>query len=269
VPTEEGTVMDHDGSGPLGWLGRRAVHAATHATGTLALVGRAAAHLGALRIQPVRRVLVRQIYFSGVQAFDAVAVVAAMVGLLIVTQTAKLTGSSGWVGPVLAWTAVRELGPLLAAMVVLARSSPAIATELASMRLHGEIDALWVMGIDPFVYLVVPRLLGLAIGLAGLTIWFQGMAVAGGAALAALLRPDVTFVETVSAVSAEVGVGDLTLALSKALFFGGAVAAIACYHGYREHHSPTEIPQAATAAVVEGLLCLFLIDALFALPTLS
>jgi len=246
-------------------LGRRSVHGATHTAGTILLLVRATARLGALRIAPVRAVLWRQIYFSGVQAVDTVAILAAMAGLIIVVQTTVAGAGSQWLGRILVWTVVREVGPLLAAIVVVARSGPAVATELASMRLRGEIDALWVMGIDPLAYLIVPRLVGLTVGLMALIVWFQGVAVAGGLALGALTMGDPSLLAAFSAIPTELRLSDIGQVFVKSLFFGGAVAASACYRGYLDHSSPTEIPQAATAAVMQSLLAIFLIDGVVAL----
>jgi len=249
-------------------LGQRSVHGATHTAGTGLLLTRAIARLGALRIVPVRAVLWRQIYFSGVQVVDTVAVLAAVTGLIIVVQTTVAGAGSQWLGRILVWTVVREVGPLLAAIVVVARSGPAVATELASMRLRGEIDALWVMGIDPLAYLVVPRLVGLTVGLLALTVWFQGVAVAGGLALGAITMGDPSLLTAFSAIVTELGLADIGQVFAKGLLFGGAVAASACYHGYRDHTSPTEIPQAGIAAVMQGLLAIFLIDGVVALGVL-
>lgn len=132
---------------------------------------------------PLRNVLARQVLFTGFEATGFIALIAVIVGALVVVQAQYwLTrlGQSNLIGPILTAVVLRELGPLLTNFVVIARSGTAIATELANMKVHGEVRALDAMGIDPFVYLVVPRVLGVAISTFCLTIIFLAVTFIGG-----------------------------------------------------------------------------------------
>ena len=153
--------------------------------GVLARFGRAARTAGlvwAVAVQslrpgtwtaPMRNVLARQILFTGLEATGFVVMIALIVGVLVVVQAQYwLTrlGQTALIGPILTAVVLRELGPLLTNFVVIARSGTAISTELANMKIHGEVRTLDAMGVDPFVYLVIPRVLGVAASTFCLTI---------------------------------------------------------------------------------------------------
>src|SRR4051794_36378790 len=159
------------------------------ALGSWAFLTYAIAHIRVLSIRPVRTVFHRQLYFTGIQGISLVLLLGLMVGALVVTQTAAVVGGdSELTVRVLNWTVVGELGPLLAAIIIIARSSVAIATELALMRARGETEHLERMRIPPLDYLVVPRIAALTLSLVVLTVYFQTIAVAGGLAASSLYQ---------------------------------------------------------------------------------
>ncbi len=132
---------------------------------------------------PMRNVLARQILFTGLEATGFVSLIALIVGVLVVVQAQYwLTrlGQTALIGPILTAVVLRELGPLLTNFVVIARSGTAISTELANMKIHGEVRTLDAMGVDPFVYLVIPRVLGVAASTFCLTIVFLAITFIGG-----------------------------------------------------------------------------------------
>jgi phospholipid/cholesterol/gamma-HCH transport system permease protein len=248
-------------------LGAKVVGGVHHAAGSTALLLHAVARLAALRRPPVRTVLLRQVYFSGIEALETVAIVSAVMGVVIVSQVVGLAGASSLTGKVLVWTVVREIAPLLVAILMVARSVPAVATELASMTLHREVDTLWAAGIDPIAYLILPRILGMTLSVVALTLYCQVVAIAGGLALAAL-AVDLPPLHQLWAVGQELHPCDLGISLIKGLLFGLGIATAACHHGYRPHTSATQIPQAATGAVMHALLFLFLTDGVVTFLTL-
>ncbi|PIU16787.1 MAG: hypothetical protein COT19_04270, partial [Gallionellales bacterium CG08_land_8_20_14_0_20_59_87] len=111
-------------------------------------------NLRVLRVAPVNAVFQRQLFFTGVEALSIVAVFALLVGALVITQTTALAGPDSTLAvKILIWTVVREVGPLFAAIIIIARSSAAIASELALMKIRGELLSLERMGISPQDYL--------------------------------------------------------------------------------------------------------------------
>jgi len=241
-------------------LGRRVLTFLAHTAGALALVLEAVRALPALAQRPVRQVFYRQVYFTGVQALFVVAAIGLVLGLAIITQVSSLAGrTTDLTGRVLVWVVVRELGPLFAAIIVIARSGTAVAAELGSMKVSGEVRSLRALGIPAVRYLVVPRIAGLTTSLLALLFFFQGIAVLGGLALASLLL-DVPFRAQVDTVAATLSFFDLSISLVKGLVFGLVIAAAACYHGLRVRTSITEVPQAATRAVIEALIFVVVIN---------
>jgi phospholipid/cholesterol/gamma-HCH transport system permease protein len=224
----------------------------------------AATHLGVLAIAPVRSVFHRQLYFTGVQGAYLVGLLGLLVGALAVTQTTALVGANSELTVrVLVWTVVGELGPLLAAIIIVARSAVAIATELALMEVRAETDNLANLRIRPMDYLVVPRMAALTLSVIALTVYFQVVAVAGGLAVSALFQ-NAPFLIQLARFFEVITAADIFLALLKSFCFGTAVAAISCYHGLAVSRSLTVVPIAAMRAVIHSLLFVFVIDALFA-----
>jgi phospholipid/cholesterol/gamma-HCH transport system permease protein len=221
-------------------------------------------HLRVLAIGPVRAVFHRQLYFTGVQSAYLVGLLGLLVGALAVTQTTALVGANSELTVrVLVWTVVGELGPLLAAIIIVARSAVAIAIELALMEAQSETDYLANLRIRPMDYLVVPRMAALTLSVIALTVYFQVVAVAGGLAASTLFQ-NAPFVIQLARFFEVITVADMLLAFLKSLCFGTAIAAISCYHGLAVSRSLTVVPIAAMRAVIHSLLFVFAIDALFA-----
>jgi len=241
-------------------LGRRVLTFFAHVAGALALVLEAARSLPALAQRPVRLVFFRQIYFTGVQALFVVTAIGLVLGLAIITQVSSLAGrSTELTGRILVWVVVRELGPLFAAIIVIARSGTAVAAELGSMKVSGEVRSLRAMGIPAARYLVMPRIAGLTTSLLALLFFFQGVAVLGGLALASFLF-ELPFRAQLDNLAGALSFFDLSISLMKGLVFGLVIAAAACYHGLRVRTSITEVPQAAARAVIEALILVVVIN---------
>ncbi len=217
--------------------------------------------LWVLRLPPVRSVFQRQIYFSGVQAIGAVSMIAIIAGVVITTQITSLVGTAnpGVTARILLWTLVRELGPLLSAIVVIARSSAATASELATMGVRGEIDNVRRLGIDPLDYLVVPRVAGITIAVVAITFYFQTIAIVGGFGFAAFVR-DFSFVRGLASIVDLLSLTDVLVSLLKAFVFGLVISVTSCLYGLRVGRSFTDIPRAVTRAVLQNVMTLFLID---------
>jgi phospholipid/cholesterol/gamma-HCH transport system permease protein len=156
---------------------------------------------------------------------------------------------------------VRELGPLFTAILVISRSSSAIATELAAMRVNREMEFLRGLGISPLRYLIVPRVVGTAVSLVALTVWFEAVTIAGGLFFSSLVV-QLPFVAQLQSILGALSAPDLGVSLLKSLLFGLVVAAASCFHGLQVGSSITEIPQVTTRAVMQGLSLVVVINVL-------
>jgi phospholipid/cholesterol/gamma-HCH transport system permease protein len=221
--------------------------------------------LRVLRLPPVREALWRQIYFTGASATAGVVLRGAMIGTLIIMYVIDVLDANAALAlKILLWVVLREMGPLLAAVLVIQRSGTAVATELALMHISGETAALRQMRIDPYDYLAVPRVIGIALSTAVLTFYVQVIAVGGGMLLSSLVI-DASLGELASEFFLLASPVDFFYSLIKSFLFGGAIATICCYHGlHPPGNSINAVPKAAISAVTQSLLLVMLLNVIFA-----
>lgn len=219
----------------------------------------------------VRAVLARQILFTGYEATRFIAMVAFMVGISVVVQMQvwlARVGQTGLLGPVLVMVIVRELGPLLVNFIVIGRSGAAIATELGNMKTSGEVVVLDAQGLDPFIYLVVPRVVGAAISVFCLTIVFIIVSFLSGYVSGLLLGANPgQFVLFVESVFRALSPADVVNLLVKTFLPGALTGAICCMEGLSAGVSMTEVPQVTTRAVVRSVGALFVVSAVMSVLT--
>lgn len=227
-----------------------------------ALVGQVLSTLPVVVKWPVRRALLKQLYFTGIQSVGPISVMGFLAGLIMVMQVSNLVGRNELLTlQVLIWTVVRELGPLLTAIVIVGRSSSAIASELAAMQVNGEIKSLRRMGISPVSYLVVPRMLAMTVTSAVLTFYFQVVAIGTGMVVTAW-NIDVSLIGEVSHFFEILSFQEIFAALLKSICFGMLMSVVPCYYGLTVKRAMTEIPVAASRAVMRSLLAVFACDGL-------
>jgi phospholipid/cholesterol/gamma-HCH transport system permease protein len=203
----------------------------------------------------VQRVIVAQIMYTGVQALSLVSIIAFLLGAIIVIQANLMAPTDGeLLGKILVAVVLRELAPLLTAIVVAGRSGTAMATELGNMKVNSEVLALSSLGIDPSRYIVLPRLLASVVSVLVLMVYFSVVAIFG-AFVVAQLTADATWGSLYSGVSRGVMPFDLGLFLLKGVGLGAIVGWLCCHYGLQVKSSPTEVPQKASRAVVMSLLC--------------
>jgi phospholipid/cholesterol/gamma-HCH transport system permease protein len=158
---------------------------------------------------------------------------------------------------------VRELGPLLAAVLVLARVGTAHVIELGTARAMGEVESLEALGIDPMHYLIVPRVIGMAAGVFSLTVFLVIGALASGYLFAFLqdvpLTPGDYFKELAGALTWL----DFMLLALKSVVFGFFIAIVTCYHGLAQPLRIEEVSRVTVRAVSQGIIVCVFIDALF------
>jgi phospholipid/cholesterol/gamma-HCH transport system permease protein len=212
----------------------------------------------------------RQVLAVGVEPLGFVCTVAAFVGISVVVQLAFWTGKAGQsqlLGPLLVAVVARELGPILTNIVVIVRSSSAMATELGVLKINGELKALEAQGNDPFLHLVMPRVLGVALSTFCLTIVFILVALASGYLFGAWLgtgsRDVWFFTNTVlNALHPQDIVAILVKSILPALF----TSAFCCIGGLGAG-SVTDIPHVTQRALTRSIAGLFMISAVVSLLT--
>ena len=187
-------------------------------------------------------------------------------GLLIIGQSVSwLTrvGAINYLGSIMVLVVVRELGPLLAMLLVLARVGTSNVIELGTARAMGEVEALEALGIDPVHYLVMPRVIGMAIGVFCLTVYLILGALLSGYIWAFVqdvpLRPGDYFRQLTGALSGM----DFALLAVKTWVFGFIMSIVTCYHGLAQPLRLEEVSYATVRAVAQSVIACVLIDALF------
>jgi phospholipid/cholesterol/gamma-HCH transport system permease protein len=233
--------------------------------GCMRLVGYVLRRLKVLALPPVAESLMRQTYFTGASATAGMVLRGAFIGTLIIAYVIDvLDADSTLAVKILIWVVLREIGPLIAAVLVIQRSGTAVATELALMQISGEVASLRQMRIDPRDYLVVPRVVGIALSTAALTFYVQVIAVGGGMLLSALTI-DVAFSELAADFFDLVRPLDFVYSLIKSLLFGAAIGVICCYHGLQTPGaSINAVPKAAINAVTQSTLLVMFLNVVFA-----
>jgi phospholipid/cholesterol/gamma-HCH transport system permease protein len=221
--------------------------------------------------RPVWKLFARQVLAVGIEPLWFVCGMAAFVGISVVVQLGFWTGEAGqsqMLGPLLVAVVARELGPLLTNIVVIVRSSSAMATELGVLKIAGEVQMLEARGHDPFLHLVMPRVLGVALSTFCLTIAFILVAFATGYLFGAWLgkgtRDVWLFTNTVLSALHPRDIGGILVKSTLPALF---TSASCCIGGLGVGGSITDIPRATQKALTRSIVGLFIISAVVSLLT--
>jgi len=215
----------------------------------------------------VWEITLRQIYFTGVEALKVVTLVSLALGTIVIVEVGSqmaLLGGVPFISTILVVVIIRELGPLLTAIIVIGRSGTAIAAELGNMIVAHELEAIRVMGINPVYFIVTPRIIGVTIAVICLTIYFNAVALLGGFVVSKLILP-ADFPVFLRELMVSLMVTDLVLAILKSAAFGLLIALTCTYHGLTVRYSSIEVPQVATRGVVSAILSIILFNVLLTL----
>jgi phospholipid/cholesterol/gamma-HCH transport system permease protein len=209
----------------------------------------------------------QEINRSGVALLPMFLFVALALGFLVIGQTVSAlakVGATSYLGSTMVIVVIRELGPLLTAMLVLARVGTANVIELGTARAMGEVEALETLGIDPIHYLIMPRVIGMALGVFALTVYLILGALASGY-LFAFLMTDVALQpgDYVTQLTDAMDSLDFVLLALKTIAFGFFIAIVTCYHGLAQPLRLEDISRVAVRAVTQGIIVCVLIDAVF------
>jgi len=206
------------------------------------------------------------LYRIGATALPITALVGFLIGVVLAyltSQQLKQFGADAFIVNILGISLIRELGPVLAAILIAGRSGSAITAQIGVMRVTEELDAMRVMGIPPGFRLVMPRAMALAVVMPLVSVWTTLAALAGGM-LAADLSMDITPDYFMQALPKAVDIANLILATGKSVVFGVLIALIGCHYGLRVKPNTESLGEGTTASVVTSITVVILVDALFA-----
>lgn len=202
---------------------------------------------------------------AGANALPIIVLIGFLMGLIMAFQSAmplKQFGAEIFVANLLALSLLRELGPLVTAIILAGRSGSAFAAEIGTMTVNEEINALQTMGLDPVRFLVVSRVLAAMAMTPMLTLFFSLAGLVGGALV--MLSLGYPLVAFVNQVQLSVTLGDMIGGLVKASVFSLLVCAIGCQRGLRTRGGASSVGQSTTSAVVSGIILIAVADGVFA-----
>lgn len=206
--------------------------------------------------------LLRQCYQMGNRSLVLVGVTGFIIGLVLTLQSRPTLiqfGAVSWMPNMVGISIVREIGPVITALICAGRIASGIGAELGSMRVTEQIDAMEVSGTNPFKYLVVTRIMATTLMLPILVI-FGDLVALYGSALVENLKGNVSFLLYFNTVFDALAFGDLIPATIKSFFFGFAIGLVGCYKGYYCKKGTAGVGIAANTAVVTASLLLFFVD---------
>jgi len=254
-----------------GWLetlGRLAWGHLAEGWALLAFIGEGSIAFGRSVLAPRRvrrRALVAILETAGVNAVPIVALLAFLIGVVIAYQGGvqlRAYGANVYVVELVTLTLVRELAPMMTAIIAAGRTGSAFAAQLGTMKVTEEIDALRTIGIDPMDLLVLPRILGLALALPLLTVLADVAGVVGGMAMAAAML-DVSPREFVDRIPQAVSLTSVVIGIVKAPVFAALIAVVGCFQGLRVEGGADSVGRQTTVSVVQAIFLVIVVDAAF------
>ncbi len=203
---------------------------------------------------------------TGVDAVPIVGLISLMLGLIIAfvsSMQLKVYGANLYVANLVAVAMVQELGPIMTAIVVAGRSGSAYAAEISTMKISEEVDALYVMGFDPNLFLVLPRLIAAVLVVPVLTMFSNLFAIAGGAIIGAAML-DVAMDTYINQSISAIKLFELMWGLFKSSIFAALIALTGCLRGFQAKGGAASVGNATTSAVVTAIFLIILFDSMFA-----
>jgi phospholipid/cholesterol/gamma-HCH transport system permease protein len=255
---------------PLLSVGRQVTGLLHHLYGFIALIGQLMMDIGRFARHPLRgpwKEISANVYHTGAQALGITALVGFLIGVVLSylsAQQLRTFGGDIYLVNILGMSIVRELGPLLAAILVAGRSGSSITAQLGVMRVTEELDAMLVMGMPHGFRLIMPKVLALAVSMPLLVIWTDTMALLGGM-VAANMELNLAPAYFVQKLPDAVPIANYWIGLGKGVVFGGLIALVACHFGLRIKPNTESLGQGTTVAVVTAITVVILADAVFAI----
>ena len=243
--------------------------AAEHFSGTVGLVGQLMIDLLRFAKAPHKgpwTEISANIYHAGAQALSITASVGFLIGVVLSYLSAQqlhVFGGDAFLVNLLGMSVIRELGPLLAAILVAGRSGSAMTAQLGVMRVTEELSAMQVMGMSHGFRLIMPKVIALSIVMPLLIIWTDMLALLGGM-LAGSFEIGLSIPYFLSALPNAVPIANLWIGIGKGFVFGILIALIACYYGMKIKPNTESLGQGTTSSVVTSITIVILADAIFA-----
>ncbi len=204
----------------------------------------------------------RQSFLIGYKSLPLVGITAFILGFVLTVQTRPTLaefGAESWLPAMIAISLVREIAPVLTALICAGKVGSGIGAELASMKVTEQIDAMEVSGTNPFKYLIVTRILSTTIMLPILTLFSDLISIIGSF-VGVNIKGEVSFHLFITQAMAQMSFTDVFPSIIKTIFFGFAIGLIATYKGYNSNKGTQGVGQAANSSVVLGSLMVFVID---------
>jgi phospholipid/cholesterol/gamma-HCH transport system permease protein len=204
----------------------------------------------------------RQAFLVGNKSFALIAITGFIMGLVLTIQTRPTLarfGAQSWLPGMIAISIVREIGPVITALICAGKIGSGIGAELASMKVTEQIDAMEVSGTNPYKYIVVTRVLATTFMIPLLVIFADFIGFLG-AYVGVNIMDDVNFGFFISQIFRQLSFNDLFPAVIKTIFFGFFIGIVASYQGYTSNKGTEGVGKSANTAVVIGSLCVFVID---------
>lgn len=253
----------------LAWIGRNTLAWANQTREWIGFFGRVVVN-GLRSLASVRRLrpasITRHVYETGIQAIPIVSLIAFLISVIVAylgAQQLRQFGAEIFTVDLVSIAVLREMAPLLTAIIVAGRSGSAFAAEIGVMRLNDEVDALQSMGVNYFEVLVLPRVVGLMIALPLLTVIADAMGLAGGALLSSLLL-DISLAQFLPRLQDALAPTTFWAGLIKTPVFAWAIALVGTYRGMQVRESSRELGRLTTVAVVQSIFLVIFADAVFA-----
>ncbi len=267
-----GLMMPKEVRSPFQWLstiGEKVLDFGTHMQQLTLLLGQLTLDLLRLLRHPLRgpwKEVSANIYRAGFQALGITALVGILIGVVISylsAQQLRNFGADVFIVNMLGIAIIRELGPMLAAILVAGRSGSAITAQLGVMRVTEELDAMAVMGISHGYRLVMPKVIALAIAMPLLVIWTDAAALFGGM-IAANLELNMSYEFFLLKLRDVVPLVNYWIGLGKGVVFGVLIALVACHFGLRIKPNTESLGRGTTSSVVTAITIVIFADAIFA-----
>ncbi len=215
------------------------------------------------RLQGIgKTVLLRQIMFTGYDALALMGFISLSTSALVILEVHQIMGQLGegqLVYDLMVLIVIRQASSLFTALVVIARSGTSISTELGNMVVHKEIDLLNSFGLSPFTYLVVPRVVGVVVSLFTLTLYFNLVAILGGAVFYRFFY-DIGIGYFINHLVRQLTLLELFIPVIKSILFGFAIGLLSCYQGLKVRVASTEVPQRTMRSVVNSVVWVLVLN---------
>ncbi|UOD31838.1 ABC transporter permease [Massilia violaceinigra] len=241
-----------------------------HAHGFIRLIGQVVQDIGRFIRHPMTgpwREVSANIFHSGFQALGITALVGFLIGVVLSylsAQQLRMFGGDMYLVNILGMSVIRELGPLLAAILVAGRSGSSITAQLGVMRVTEELDAMLVMGISHGYRLIMPKVVALAISMPLLVVWTDAMALIGGM-VSAKVELNLSARYFLQKLPDAVPLSNYIIGLLKGTTFGMLIALVSCHFGLRIKPNTESLGRGTTTSVVTAITVVILADAVFAI----